>query len=183
MTPSESNKLKYPIGIFTLSAEIDKSQITDWIQELEEFPSKLRQLVQPLTDSQLNTAYRPGGWTVRQVIHHLADSHTNSYVRFKWALTEENPVIKAYDENAWASLVDGRSAPVEIGLDYLQALHGRMVYMLKTLDSNQLNRSFIHPESKQKISVQETIGRYAWHGRHHFEHIRNLILREGWSSD
>jgi hypothetical protein len=180
MTPSDLNKLKYPIGIFTAPTEIDNSQIMNWIQELEEFPSKLRQLVEMLTDSQLDTAYRPGGWTVRQLIHHLADSHTHSYIRFKWALTEEKPVIKAYDENSWAAIFDSNSAPIYLALDYLHALHARMVYLLRGLNSDQLDRTFIHPESGGEFSVKETIGNYVWHGKHHLAHIQNLMQREGW---
>lgn len=183
MEDNSLEKLKYPIGTFVVPDEIGKGQLTDWIARLEALPAALEDLVRDLSDAQLNTPYRPGGWTVRQVLHHIADSHHNSYIRFKWALTEDRPLIKAYDEKAWASLFDSRTAPIALSLDHLKAVHAKLVYLLKGLDANQLERTFIHPESKAESSLAENVGRYAWHGSHHFTHIRNLLIREGWMAD
>ena len=123
-----------------------------------------------MSPAELDTRYRPGGWTARQVVHHLADSHINSYVRFKWALTEDEPVIKAYHEERWAELVDYRATPIVTSLDLLDALHERWSSLLKNLDSDQLDRTFIHPESG-RTPLRVNIGIYAWHGRHHLAHI------------
>ena len=134
----------------------------------------------PLTSSQLDTPYRPGGWTVRQVVHHVPDSHLNSLVRFKWALTEDRPTIKAYDEKGWAALPDYQVIPIAHSLDLLESLHVRWVGLLRNLSWTQLQREFVHPESGP-VSLAETIGAYAWHGQHHLAHIQHLIEREGWT--
>ncbi len=174
------DKMRYPIGRFTPPAKIDDEIRMAWIQTLEEFPEKLRESIDNLTDEQLDTPYRPGGWTVRQVVHHLSDSHHNSYIRFKWALTEDVPVIKVYDEKAWASLFDSQSAPVEMSLRHLEAIHAKLVYLLRGLEPAQYSRGFQHPEAEQPTTLEENIGRYAWHGAHHLQHILNLIARQGW---
>jgi hypothetical protein len=135
--------------------------------------------VLPLDDHILETPYRPGGWTVRQVVHHLADSHHNSYMRFKWALTEDVPLIKVYDEKAWAALPDATRGPVALSLDHLKAVHSRLVYLLRELDEDLLQRRFRHPESGES-TLLENIGRYAWHGNHHYAHIENLLTSKGW---
>ncbi|UCE93480.1 MAG: bacillithiol transferase BstA [Flavobacteriaceae bacterium] len=171
--------LKYPIGKFTVSEPISREQVTQWIQVLEGFPKRLEALTTPLTDDQVDTPYRPGGWTIRQVVHHLADSHYNSYIRFKWALTEDSPLIKAYFEDRWAQL-DDYQAPVELSLNALNSLHNKWVYLLKRLTDKDLKRVFIHPESKEKISLEKNIGIYAWHSKHHYAHIENLLRRKGW---
>lgn len=171
--------LKYPIGKFTVSEPISREQVTQWIQVLEGFPKRLEALTTPLTDDQVDTPYRPGGWTIRQVVHHLADSHYNSYIRFKWALTEDSPLIKAYFEDRWAQL-DDYQAPVELSLNALNSLHNKWVYLLKRLTDKDLKRVFIHPESKVKISLEKNIGIYAWHSKHHYAHIENLLRRKGW---
>ncbi|MGB5274393.1 MAG: putative metal-dependent hydrolase, partial [Flavobacteriaceae bacterium] len=116
----------------------------------------------------------------RQLVHHIADSHHNSYIRFKWALTEDRPVIKAYDEKAWAKLFDSRTAPIQMSLDHLTAVHHKLVYLLKGLSPSDLKRTFIHPDSKMETSLEENVGRYAWHGNHHLAHINGLLEREGW---
>ena len=180
MEESTLEKLKYPIGHFVLPGQIDKVQLADWIARLEALPVALDDLVRELSAEQLNTPYRPGGWTVRQLLHHIADSHHNCYMRFKWALTEDRPIIKAYDEKAWASLFDSRTAPVELSLTHLKAVHAKLVFLLRGLARKDLDRTFIHPETQAETSLAETIGRYAWHGSHHYTHIRNLLLREGW---
>ena len=133
-----------------------------------------------MSDAQLNTPYRPEGWTVRQLVHHISDSHHNSYIRFKWALTEDTPTIKAYNEKAWAELFDTRTAPIQLSLDHLSAVHAKLVYLLKGLSEPQLQRSFIHPDGNQETTLKENIARYAWHSNHHFAHIENLLKREGW---
>ncbi len=173
-------RLKYPIGKFECPSEISKEDVTNWIDVLEKLPKKLRQLTKNYSKEQLDTPYRPEGWTVRQVIHHLADSHHHSYTRFKWALTENRPLIKAYNEKDWSNMVDANSAPIELSLDYLEALHAKMVYMLKRLSSKDLKKSYIHPDGNANVSVAENIGKYAWHGSHHFAHIQNLTKRKGW---
>lgn len=172
--------LRYPTGKFKRPERISLDQIQIWIDALEAYPAKLQSLVQNLDDSQLDTAYRPGGWTIRQVVHHVADSHHNSYTRFKWALTEEQPVIKPYEEKGWAGLHDSLKAPLSLSLDHLRAVHAKLVYLLHGLDPQQLERIFIHPEGQVASSLAENIGRYVWHGKHHYMHIRNACLRQGW---
>ncbi|WML48772.1 bacillithiol transferase BstA [Neobacillus sp. PS3-34] len=170
--------LRYPVGQYSFDGEITQQQIESWINEIEITPARLRDAISHLTEEQLNTPYRPGGWTVRQVVHHLPDSHLNSYVRFKLALTENKPEIKPYMENKWAELPDS-SLPVEVSLDLLQALHERWVCLLRSLSVEELNRSFLHPESGE-IKLAWNIGLYAWHGRHHIAHITELRRRLGW---
>ncbi|MGB5554032.1 MAG: putative metal-dependent hydrolase [Flavobacteriaceae bacterium] len=172
--------LKYPIGKFETPAHYDQAQIDEWINVLEDFPQRLEDLVTPLTEAQLNTPYRPGGWSVRQLIHHIADSHHHSYTRFKWTLTEDRPLIKAYEEKDWATLFDAQTAPIMLSLSYLKALHAKMVYLLKGLSEAQLQKKYIHPDGNVEVSVQENIGKYAWHSNHHFAHIEGLLKREGW---
>ncbi len=173
-------QLRYPTGHFTAPEKITGEMIAIWIDILETLPRRLRDLVKDLSDEQLETPYRPGGWTVRQVIHHIADSHHHSYTRFKWALTEEQPLIKAYEEKEWSKLNDAITAPIELSLTYLAALHAKLVYLLKGLSSNDLNAYYLHPDGNIKVTVAENIGKYAWHSNHHFAHIQNLIIRNGW---
>ena len=172
--------LRYPIGIASIPSEITLDELNKWIVTIENLPLKLEKLVANLTDEQLDTTYRPNGWTIRQVIHHLSDSHHNSYTRFKWTLTEDKPIIKAYYEERWAELFDSRSAPINLSLNYLKALHAKWVYLLKGLTDEQLNRSFIHPEGNEELSLKKIIGIYAWHSEHHYEHINQLMIRKGW---
>ena len=173
-------KLRYPIGRFEPPSRIEKDQVERWINDIEALPADLRRTVKGLTDAQLDTPYRPGGWTIRQVIHHLPDSHMNSFIRFKWALTEDRPEIKVYFEDRWAELPDYSVTPVSASLDLLEALHRRWAVLLRSLTRQDLDRTFIHPESGP-ASLAETIGSYAWHGRHHLAHIREAIRREGWA--
>lgn len=180
MTEQELNQLKYPIGHFKCPEFISGAHIETWIEILEKFPSKLTALVEQLTDEQLDTPYRPKGWTIRQVVHHVADSHHHSYIRFKWALTEDKPVIKYYYEHLWAELDDSKFAPIQMSLDHLRAVHFKLVYLLKSLNDEQLNKSFIHPEHNEEVQLKKNIGIYAWHCNHHYAHIENLMLREGW---
>lgn len=180
MKNNNLEQLKYPIGHFQVPKQITAKHLEEWITVLEQLPQRLDAMVRELSPEQLEMQYRPGGWTVRQVVHHIADSHHNSYTRFKWALTEEQPVIKAYDEKEWANLFDGRTAPISLSLDYIKVLHAKMVYLLKGLSPEALNKIYIHPSGNTAVSVKENIGRYAWHSEHHYAHISNLLKREGW---
>lgn len=180
MTNLDLQKLKYPIGEFDCPNHISDEHINNWISILEHFPERLELLVGNLTDEQLNTAYRPEGWTVRQVVHHLSDSHHHSYTRFKWALTEDKPMIKAYYEARWAELIDSKSAALDMSLLHLKAVHVKLVYLLKRLSTSDLNRFFIHPETKAEVSLKKNIGVYAWHSNHHYAHIENLLKRNDW---
>jgi uncharacterized damage-inducible protein DinB len=170
--------LKYPIGNFQFDGEITTSVIRDWIDEIENLPRLLRDAVKDLDDEHLDTPYRSGGWTVRQVIHHLADSHMNAYFRFKLALTEKKPVIKPYDETKWAELPDYK-LPIDISLSLLEALHKRWTDLLRSLSPTDIEKTFIHPDSGV-VTVGKNIGIYAWHGRHHLAHITSLCNRKGW---
>lgn len=164
--------LQYPIGKFQCPQRITQEHISNWIHDIEELPAKIAKLVSGFTEEQLETSYRPGGWTARQVIHHIHDSHHHGYIRFKWALTEDKPVIKAYDEGRWAALFDTKSAPVYLSVDIIKALHVKWVYFLKGLSENDIEKKFIHPEGNVEISLAEDIGIYAWHGNHHLAHLQ-----------
>ena len=180
MESQDLEKLRYPIGKFARPANISQEIIEEWIDKLDTYPSQLRNLVQDLNEEQLATPYRQGGWQVGQLVHHIADSHHNSYIRFKWALTEDKPVIKVYDEKRWAELHDSRTAPISNSLDHLQVIHTKLVYLLRGLNRTDLKREFIHPDGNVVTTLEENIGRYVWHGQHHYTHIANLIAREGW---
>jgi uncharacterized damage-inducible protein DinB len=172
---------RYPIGPFEAPDEVTAEHVATWIDEIEQLPASLRAAVEPLSDEQLDTPYREGGWTVKQVVHHLADSHMNSFIRFKWALTEDRPTIKAYFEDRWATLRDYDETPVETSLHLLDALHARWAKLLRSLDADQLRREFLHPESGV-VRLDTNIGLYAWHGRHHLAHITKLAEHEGWEA-
>ena len=171
--------LRYPVGPFTFEGKLNDKQISQAIDEIAQAPVRLRAAVDGLSAGQLDTPYRPGGWTVRQVVHHLPDSHLNSYIRFKLALTEDQPTIKPYYENKWSSLSDAQTAPPEISLDLLEALHRRFVIVLKSLEPQELARTFLHPDIGV-VSLEKNIALYAWHGRHHVAHITSLARRMGW---
>jgi hypothetical protein len=180
MTEQELQKLKYPIGQFDCPSNISAQHIESWISILEHFPKRLENLVCRLTNDQLDSVYRPDGWTIRQVVHHLADSHHHSYARFKWALTEDKPVIKAYYEDKWASLFDSKIAPIDLSLLHLEAVHAKLVYLLKGLSIAELDKCFIHPETQSEVVLKKNIGVYAWHGNHHYAHIENLMKKNNW---
>lgn len=173
-------QLRYPIGKYEIPNPITDAHLMQWISILEHLPQRLEEMVKPLSEKQLETPYRPEGWTIRQLVHHISDSHHHSYIRFKWALTEENPVIKPYFEKEWSNLFDAKTAPIEMSLDHLRAVHAKLVYLLKGLSREQLRLKFTHPEGNVETTLEENIGRYAWHGSHHFAHIESLIEREGW---
>src|SRR5688572_25555372 len=169
--------LKYPIGEFAEPDGYPEEKITEWIREMENFPAQLRACVTSLESTLLDTPYRDGGWTVRQVVHHLADSHVNCYVRIKLALTEDCPVIKPYNEAVWAELPEARSGPVELSLDLLDAVHRRLVVVLKGMRPGDWDRAYHHPESGKNWKLGNVLALYAWHGRHHLAHITSLAAR------
>ncbi len=175
-----TDDLRYPIGKFQLDGDITADLRRQWIDQIEAAPAELRAAVAGLSDPQLDTPYRPGGWTVRQVVHHLPDSHLNSYTRFRLALTEEEPAIKTYDETRWAELPDASSAPVEVSLALLESLHRRWVLLLRSLDPDAFARRFRHPELGV-VTLGRNLALYAWHGRHHVAHITSLRRRLGWT--
>ncbi|HXH17866.1 MAG TPA: bacillithiol transferase BstA [Chitinophagales bacterium] len=179
MQPS-LGQLKYPIGKFSKPVSVSPVDISKWINEIATLPGWLRKEVEPLSNSQLDTPYRPEGWTVRQVVHHLPDSHVNGYIRFKLALTEDNPAIKPYMEDRWAELPEAKTAPVKISLDLLDTIHQRWVLMLRSLTPEQWKRTFYHPERKRENRLDEVLAMYAWHGKHHLAHITELKKRMGW---
>jgi len=164
-------KLRFPTGKYLPQTDVTSDTLNSWIDVLEAFPARVRNLVDGLTEAQLESTDRPGGWTVRQIVHHVVDSHLNSYVRFKWALTEDNPTIKTYQQGHWAELPDARSAPVGISLNFLSALHERWVFMLRHIGDEQWNCTFVHPEYKKEFNLKWLLGLYAWHCDHHAAHI------------
>lgn len=171
--------LRYPIGKFAVEGSVSEQQRKTFINEIEEAPAKLRSALKGFTAEQLDTPYRPGGWTVRQVVHHVPDSHMNSYMRFKLALTENEPTITPYYEDRWAELEEARTAPTEISLALLEALHERWVLVLRNMKSEQWSRTFRHPDLGL-MTLEKNLALYAWHGRHHVAHITALRERNGW---
>lgn len=174
------HSLRYPIGEFVTPTAMGTSDREHWIDQIAAVPAELRAAVAGLDDTQLDTPYRPDGWTVRQVVHHIGDSHINSIVRFKLALTEQTPSIRPYDEALWAELPDGRTAPVEPSLAFIDALHARWVMLLRGLSEQDFERTFHHPEHDRTFTLGRTLAMYAWHGRHHVAHITRLRERMGW---
>ena len=171
-----SDDLRYPVGQFVEDAGASRQGLID---EIAAAPRRLREAVAGLTPEQLDTPYRPGGWTVRQVVHHVPDSHLNSYVRFKLALTEDEPAIRTYHEELWAELPDSRATPIEVSLALLDSLHERWVILLRSLEEAGFKRTFSHPEWGV-VTLDKAIGLYAWHGRHHVAHVTSLRERMGW---
>ena len=172
-------ELSYPISKFKMEENLTMPRRQELIQEISEAPKNLRAAVSGLNDMQLDTPYRPEGWTVRQVVHHIPDSHLNVYIRFKWALTENEPEIKAYNEKAWAELPEAKTAPIEMSLNLLDALHVRWVTLLKNLQEKDFARKLVHPENGL-MTLDRMLCLYAWHGKHHTAHITELRKREGW---
>jgi hypothetical protein len=170
--------LRYPIGKFK-RADAQPEKRPQHIEQIEAAPGSLRAAVAGLAGEQLDTPYRPGGWTVRQVVHHLPDSHMNAYVRMKLALTEEEPTIKTYEEARWAELGDSRTTPIETSLALFESLQERWVHLLRSLAPADFSRRFRHPELGA-LSLEEVVAMYAWHGRHHVAHITSLRERNGW---
>jgi uncharacterized damage-inducible protein DinB len=171
--------LRYPIGEYVPKAALTAAERAEAIAQIAATPKRLRDAVADLSQQQFDTPYRPGGWTVRQVVHHIPDSHLNSYVRFKLALTENEPTIKPYGEALWANLQDSRDTPVEISLTLLEALHHRWDVLLRSLRPEDFSRRLRHPASGT-MTLDNMVNHYAWHGRHHVAHINSLREREGW---
>jgi uncharacterized damage-inducible protein DinB len=171
--------LRYPVGEFVARATITQTERQELIASLDATPTKLREAIANLTAEQLETPYRPDGWTVRQTVHHVADSHINAYVRFRLGLTEEMPTVKPYDENRWAQLEDGRHADPEISLRLLDAVHQRWTILLRSLPPAEFAKMLRHPESGV-MSLDTVLQSYEWHGRHHVAHINSLRQRMGW---
>lgn len=165
------NLLKYPIGTFNCPNEVSMKQVQEWISTLKSFPDRLSKTVLPLEETLLNTPYREGAWTIRQLVHHLADSHLHSYVRFKWTLSENHPTIKAYDENAWSAMIDAQQAPIEVSLNFLNALYPKWIYFLETLKLEDFQKTYVHPEGMVTKTLFCTLGSYVWHGEHHLSQI------------
>ena len=170
---------RYPIGRFSPDPKPTPESRNRHIEQIAGLPTRMRRAVAGLNDNQLNTPYREGGWTVRQVVHHVPDSHMNAYIRFKWSLTEKAPTIKAYDEQAWAALKDSDLTPVEVSLNLLDALHARLTVLLRSMTPEDFQRRFVHPESGPH-DADWLLGLYAWHGNHHVAHITTLREKMKW---
>ena len=171
---------RFPIGPFEAPAAITEANRQSWIEDIASLPANLKLATDGLTDSQLDTPYRDGGWTVRQVVHHVADSHMNCYTRFKVGATEESPLIKTYEEQLWAEFPDAKWLPVEVSHDLLRPLHARWTMFLRALPAEAwTERSFVHP-SNGVTTLEKALAHYAWHGRHHTAHITSLRQRRGW---
>lgn len=171
--------LRYPIGRYQ-PMPFSQQQLQDWLIDIQYLPQHLENAVLNLDERQLDTPYRAEGWTVRQVVHHVADSHTNACIRFKLGLTEDNPTIKPYDENAWAKLNDTAVVPINISLTLLHALHTRWMAVLQSIKEEEWERTVVHPEHGRQMTLWYLLGLYAWHGRHHTAHITSLRERMGW---
>lgn len=171
--------LRYPIGKFTPKDSHTAEEIAAYIFRIETLPAKVEKAIQGLSDEQLDTPYRDGGWTVRQVVHHISDSHMNAYIRIKWMLTEETPLIKAYNEKGWAETPETKADP-SLSLHLLKALHTKWVVLARKLSPQDLQKHFIHPDTQKHIRMDNLLGTYAWHGEHHLAHITNLKERKGW---
>ncbi len=172
--------LKYPIGRYQKPDAATPELTEGWMKILEVLPSWMDACIENLDEKQLQVPYRDGGWTIQQVVHHVADSHMNAYIRLKLALTEDNPTVKPYDENAWAALQDVQLVPVNISVTMLHTMHRRMVVLLRNMKPEDWERTYFHPEHKRNIPLWEMVALYAWHSRHHTEHIRQLRARMNW---
>jgi uncharacterized damage-inducible protein DinB len=171
---------RYPVGKYVPDPAPDAASLSGWVDQLAAAPELLRAAVRGLDDVQLETPYREGGWTLRQVAHHVPDSHLNAYIRFKLALTEDVPTIKPYDEARWADLPDARSGPVEGSLVLLERLHERWVRLLRALAPADYARTFRHPDAESPVTLARALGLYAWHGRHHTAQITTLRSARNW---
>ena len=172
-------KLKFPIGKFKKPDFVSTQQVYEWIKDIEEFPSQVKAITKGLSAEELQWRYRPNGWSIQQVVHHCADSHMNSFIRFKLSLTEDTPTIRPYFEDKWAEMPDVLDVPVAQSIQLLEGLHFRWVILLKSLDEIDLAKEFIHPEHDQRISIIDNIGIYSWHCRHHLAHIKQALQYRG----
>lgn len=170
---------RYPIGKFSFDGSLTRDQKAKFLEDIEQTPARMRAATHGLSDKQLDTPYRDGGWTVRQVVHHVPDSHMNSYMRFKLALTENEPTIRSYMEDLWAELPEAKTAPIELSLALLEDLHKRWMLMLRAISPADWKRAFRHPEIGL-MTLEKNLAAYAWHGRHHVAHITALREKMGW---
>ncbi|WP_299361066.1 YfiT family bacillithiol transferase [Winogradskyella sp.] len=178
MTEQEFYKLRFPIGEFEKPKTITQEHLNEWIASIESLPNRIASVTEHLSDIELNFRYRPKGWTIRQVVHHCADSHMNSIIRFKLALTESRPTIRPYFEDRFAKLID-YSEPIDTPISILKGVHKKLGVLLKSFSELDLKREFIHPEYGKTYSLEETIGVYAWHSNHHFAHIEQALYHKG----
>ncbi len=170
---------RYPIGKYTAKEVISPEELTGFLERISSLPSRLESAISGLSQIQLDTPYRDGGWTVRQVIHHVADSHMNAYIRVKWALTEESPTIKPYDEKGWATTPENTEDP-SLSIALIKALHAKWTLLLSKLSSTELGRDFVHPATKRSARLDQLAAMYAWHGDHHLAHITELKKQKNW---
>lgn len=180
MIEEELNKLRFPIGQFVAPKIITAEMQIACISDIESFPERLKKEVLHLSDDQLDTPYRPNGWTIRQVIHHSADSHMNALIRFKLTLTEEKPTIKPYWEHLWAELIDTKKMPIKPSINIIEGVHERWTILLRSLHREDLEKSYIHPEYNKEFKLNEAIALYAWHCNHHLAHITTIKQLKGW---
>ncbi|RNL50593.1 YfiT family bacillithiol transferase [Pedobacter jejuensis] len=171
-------QLKYPIGQFIMPAKFDEQQAKIWISEIENLPNQIKMATENLTEEELNQTYRPNGWTLRQVVHHIPDSHMNAYIRFKQAITEDIPVIRPYFEERWAETEEAKNGDIQMSIALLASLHQRWVAFLKTLKIGDYQRKYIHPAQNKELTLANMLGMYAWHGKHHLAHIVNTISQQ-----
>jgi uncharacterized damage-inducible protein DinB len=171
---------RYPTGRFTYDGDTSSAARDARTATLAELPGALRAAVNGLSNEQLATPYREGGWTVRQLVHHVADSHMNAYIRFKLALTEQDPTIKPYEESEWAKLADTDAVPADVSLALLESLHARWVALLRAMSSADFERGYFHPDAKRVVPLDEALAMYAWHSKHHTAHVTRLRQRRGW---
>lgn len=173
--------LRYPIGRYKKPETYTTQQINNWIEDIAQLPKKMRKATEDLSDEQLDTPYRPEGWTIRQVVHHCSDSHLNAMARIKWALTEDTPIIKPYHEEKWAELADTKQMPIEAALTMLEGIHARWVYLLRSLNADELKRAYFHSGENREFTIAEVAALYAWHSNHHLAHITTLKERMNWN--
>ncbi|MBK9636370.1 MAG: bacillithiol transferase BstA [Bacteroidetes bacterium] len=171
---------RYPIGKYLPQADFTKEVMENWLAIIAALPTQLDLAIKNLNDDQLDTPYRDGGWTVRQVVHHVADSHMNAYIRFKLALTEENPTIKPYQEERWAELADSKYGTLEDSLMLLKVLHSKWSHVMQNMSDEEWDRTFTHPQYNRVSTLKFNLGLYAWHSQHHTAHITHLRSRKGW---
>jgi hypothetical protein len=179
MTSKDLYKLRFPIGEFQKPDLISSEMINSWISDIERFPSEIEKATNNLSNEALNWQYRPDGWTIKQVVHHCADSHMNSIIRFKLALTEDSPTIRPYYEDRWAKLIDSNDDSLDDTLFLLKGLHAKLGKLLRHISEEERSREFIHPEHGKRFRIDETIGTYAWHSNHHLAHVKQAIAHEG----
>ena len=181
MTEEKLHSLKYPIGKFVKPEYVNNETLAQWISDIEHLPKNIEALTKDLSNEQLQWVYRPNGWNIKQVVHHCADSHINAFIRFKLALTEDSPTIKAYHEELWANLIDANADDLTDTLFLLKGLHAKFSLLLRYIPKSDLStKSYIHPQHGKRFTLDEAIGMYAWHSNHHYAHIENLLKREGW---